>query len=55
MTERFDLPKEDPADVVRLALDGVAAGALEVLADGGSVQLKAALSGDLRARCPQAA
>ncbi|MEV0324350.1 SDR family oxidoreductase [Streptomyces sp. NPDC050658] len=46
--------KNDPADVVRSALDGVEARAFEVLADDASVQLKAALSGDPKALYPQA-
>ena len=55
MMAGWDVEKNDPADVVRQALDGVEAGALEVVADAASAQLKAALSGDLRARYPQAA
>ena len=39
-------PMLDPADVVRTALDGVEAGALEVLADDWSAQVKASLAGD---------
>jgi len=39
---------------VRAALDGIEAGEPEVLADYSSVQLKAALSGDLRVLYPEA-
>jgi len=41
-----DAPKIDPADVARASLDGVQAGAIEVLVDGPSHFVKAALSGD---------
>lgn len=44
MMAGIDVPKNDPADVVRVALDGVAAGELEILADQASVDLKATLS-----------
>lgn len=49
MMAGFDVDKKDPADVVRAALDGVAAGAFEVLADQTSAQVKAALAADPRA------
>lgn len=45
-TAGYDGPKVNPADVVRAALDGVAAGKLEVLADEWSAMIKAALAGD---------
>ncbi|WP_210495226.1 SDR family oxidoreductase [Patulibacter sp. SYSU D01012] len=48
MTGDYDGPKLDPADVARAALDGVEAGAWEVLADDWSAQVKAALAGDPR-------
>ncbi|MFC4466166.1 SDR family oxidoreductase [Streptomyces xiangluensis] len=41
-----DAPKIDPSDVARASLDGVQAGAIEVLVDGPSRFVKAALSGD---------
>lgn len=44
MIAAFDIPKSDPADVVRLALDGLAAGQPEVIADEATAQAKAALS-----------
>jgi NAD(P)-dependent dehydrogenase (short-subunit alcohol dehydrogenase family) len=50
-----DVPKSDPAAVVRAALDGVEAGRLEVLADDASAQIKAALSADPSALYPQLA
>jgi NAD(P)-dependent dehydrogenase (short-subunit alcohol dehydrogenase family) len=43
-----DVDKSDPADVVRLALDGIEAGAFEVVADESSAQVKAALAADPR-------
>ncbi|MER5634980.1 SDR family oxidoreductase [Streptomyces nitrosporeus] len=46
MMAGWDVEKNDPADVVRAALDGIEAGKLEVLADDDSVRLKAALSAD---------
>ncbi|NEB00416.1 SDR family oxidoreductase [Streptomyces sp. SID13726] len=50
-----DAPKSDPRDVAVLALDGVEAGAHEVLADDISRQVKAGLAGDLAALYPQLA
>ncbi|MEU6611976.1 SDR family oxidoreductase [Streptomyces shenzhenensis] len=44
MMSGWDIPKNDPADVVRQALDGLEAGAAEVLADEDTAQTKAALS-----------
>jgi len=48
MMAGWDIPKNDPADVVRAALDGIEAGQLEVLADAETVEAKAALSRDPR-------
>ncbi|GAA4702862.1 SDR family oxidoreductase [Nocardioides conyzicola] len=44
MMAGWDIPKNDPADVVRLALDGLVAGALEVLADSDTREVKQLLS-----------
>ncbi|WP_367133449.1 SDR family oxidoreductase [Saccharothrix sp. HUAS TT1] len=52
MTAGLDVPKNDPADVVRAALDGVEADLVEVLADQGVVDLKAALAADPRVLYP---
>jgi NAD(P)-dependent dehydrogenase (short-subunit alcohol dehydrogenase family) len=49
-----DAEKNDPADVVRTALDGLEAGKIEILADEPTAQAKAALSADLNALSPQA-
>lgn len=46
MMAGFDVPKNRPEDVARVALDGVEAGQLEVLADADSAAVKAALSRD---------
>ncbi|MFY0406388.1 SDR family oxidoreductase [Solicola sp. PLA-1-18] len=45
MMAGWDVPKNDPADVVRAALDGLEAGQQEVLADDDTRQAKALLSG----------
>jgi NAD(P)-dependent dehydrogenase (short-subunit alcohol dehydrogenase family) len=55
MMAAFDIDKNDPADVVRTALDGLEAGAIEILADEGTIQVKAALSADPSVLYPQAA
>ncbi|CAM4060831.1 SDR family oxidoreductase [Kibdelosporangium persicum] len=55
MAAGYDVDKLDPADVVRTALDGVAAGALEILVDDASRQVKAALALDPSALYPQTA
>jgi NAD(P)-dependent dehydrogenase (short-subunit alcohol dehydrogenase family) len=54
MLAGFDIEKADPADIARLALDGVEAGAIEVLADEATAQVKAALAGDPRELYPAA-
>ena len=46
MMKGWDIPKLDPADVARAALDGVEAGQLEVLADDWSRHVKASLAAD---------
>ncbi len=46
MMAGWDVEKNDPADVVRAALDGIEAGSLEVLADADTAAAKAALSAD---------
>lgn len=52
MAAGFDQPKSDPAAVARLALDGVAAGAYEVLADDLSRDVQAGLAGGVTALYP---
>jgi NAD(P)-dependent dehydrogenase (short-subunit alcohol dehydrogenase family) len=55
MAKAVTEPKADPAEVARLALDGVVAGAPEVLADETSRQVLAGLSGGAAALYPQLA
>jgi NAD(P)-dependent dehydrogenase (short-subunit alcohol dehydrogenase family) len=46
MMAGLDIPKNDPADVVRQALDGIEAGQLEIIADEDTARAKADLSAD---------
>ncbi|MBE2319889.1 SDR family oxidoreductase [Solirubrobacter sp. CPCC 204708] len=46
MMAGWDIPKNDPADVVRQAVDGLEADALEVIADEDTAQAKADLSAE---------
>ncbi|GAA4445248.1 SDR family oxidoreductase [Phytohabitans houttuyneae] len=55
MAAAVDAPKSAPADVARQALDGVEAGAHEVLADDVSRTVKQALAADVAALYPQLA
>jgi len=55
MAAAVDAPKERPSDVVRRALDGVEAGAHEVLADEVSREVKRGLAADVAALYPQLA
>ncbi|MFD1535171.1 SDR family NAD(P)-dependent oxidoreductase [Pseudonocardia aurantiaca] len=55
MAAHVDEPKSDPAVIAALALDGVAAGAPEVVADETSRNVRRGLSGDLTALYPQLA
>jgi NAD(P)-dependent dehydrogenase (short-subunit alcohol dehydrogenase family) len=55
MTAGLDVAKNDPADIVAQAYDGVETGAHEVLADEVSAQTRAALGGPLTALYPQLA
>ncbi|PXW35817.1 UNVERIFIED_CONTAM: short-subunit dehydrogenase [Williamsia faeni] len=53
MVAGVDAEKNDPADVVRDAYAGLAAGATEVLADDVSAAVKAGLAGPIEALYPQ--
>jgi NAD(P)-dependent dehydrogenase (short-subunit alcohol dehydrogenase family) len=55
MAARVDGPKSDPRVIADLALDGVAAGASEVVADDVSRMVRAALSGPLSNLYPSVA
>jgi NAD(P)-dependent dehydrogenase (short-subunit alcohol dehydrogenase family) len=48
-------PKQDPAAVAKLALDGIAAGETEILADDLSRQVRQGLAGGVKALYPQVA
>lgn len=45
LTRELEVPKSSPEEIVRLAYDGLQAGAQEVLADEGTRQVKLSLSG----------
>lgn len=53
MVAAFDIPKSDPAKIVAIALDGVEAGLLEIVADDDTAHVKAALAGDPAALYPR--
>jgi NAD(P)-dependent dehydrogenase (short-subunit alcohol dehydrogenase family) len=53
MVRDLDVPKIDPAIVAKLALDGLAAGAVEVLADDTSRRVQQGLAGGVAALYPQ--
>jgi hypothetical protein len=53
MMAGFDVDKSDPAAVVRVALDGIETGALEVLADSASAAVKAGLAANPALLYPQ--
>jgi NAD(P)-dependent dehydrogenase (short-subunit alcohol dehydrogenase family) len=52
MAAGVDAPESDPADVARIAVDGVASGAYEILADEVSRRVQAGLSGGVAALYP---
>ena len=53
MTRGLDTAKADPADIARIAIDGIAAGQTEILADDTSRMLQSGLSGGVAALYPQ--
>jgi NAD(P)-dependent dehydrogenase (short-subunit alcohol dehydrogenase family) len=53
MARAVDAAKSDPADIARIAVDGIAAGTYEILADDAARQAQAALSGGVSALYPQ--
>jgi NAD(P)-dependent dehydrogenase (short-subunit alcohol dehydrogenase family) len=55
MTRRLDVPKSDPAEIAKLAIDGIEAGDAEIIADETSRQVLAKLSGGVAALYPQVA
>ena len=55
MTRRLDVPKSDPAAVAKLAIDGIAAGDAEIIADEASRRVLARLSAGVAGLYPQVA
>jgi NAD(P)-dependent dehydrogenase (short-subunit alcohol dehydrogenase family) len=53
MTKNVTAPKNDPADIVRIAYDGLEAGDHEILSDEISRQVKQGLAGPIGALYPQ--
>ncbi|MEU5318559.1 SDR family oxidoreductase [Streptomyces sp. NPDC021056] len=53
MVRAVDAAKSHPADIARIAVDGIAAGAYEILADDVSRQAQTALAGGVSALYPQ--
>jgi NAD(P)-dependent dehydrogenase (short-subunit alcohol dehydrogenase family) len=53
MTRAVTAVKSDPADIARIAVDGIAAGAYEILADNAARQAQAALAAGVTALYPQ--
>lgn len=53
MIRTVDAPKSDPADIARIAIDGLADDAYEIVADDASRQAQAALAGGVSALYPQ--
>jgi NAD(P)-dependent dehydrogenase (short-subunit alcohol dehydrogenase family) len=55
MVRHIDAPKSDPAVIAKLAIDGIAAGDAEIIADELSRQVRAGLSGGVAALYPAVA
>lgn len=55
LTNGVDAPKSDPADIARIALEALTAGAPEILADDLSKQVQSGLAGGVAALYPQLA
>ncbi|MFH9550151.1 SDR family oxidoreductase [Streptomyces sp. NPDC017435] len=53
MVRAVDAAKSDPADIAKIAVDGIATGTYEILADETSRQAQAALAGGVSALYPQ--
>lgn len=55
MTRGITEPKSDPTDIARIAVDGIAADAHEIVADDLSRQVQSGLAGGVAALYPQLA
>jgi hypothetical protein len=55
LTRHVTEPKSDPADIARIALDGIEAGEAEIIADEISKQVLAGLSAGVRGPLPAVA
>ena len=55
MTRHLDVPKSDPAAIAKLAIDGIAAGEAEIIADETSRRVLAGLSAGVACLYPQVA
>ena len=55
MTRHVTAPKSDPADIAKIAIDGIAAGDAEIVADEISRQVLAGLSSGVAGLYPQLA
>jgi NAD(P)-dependent dehydrogenase (short-subunit alcohol dehydrogenase family) len=55
MTRAIEAPKSDPADIARIAIDGIEAGEEEIIADDTSRVVQARLSGGVAALYPKVA
>jgi NAD(P)-dependent dehydrogenase (short-subunit alcohol dehydrogenase family) len=55
MTRQLDVPKSDPADIAKLAIDGIESGDAEIIADETSERVRAGLSSGVAALYPQVA
>jgi hypothetical protein len=55
MTKGIDAAKSDPADIARIAIDGIEAGQAEIIADEVSRTVLASLSGGVAALYPEVA
>ncbi|MGC4941438.1 SDR family oxidoreductase [Kribbella sp. DT2] len=53
MMAGWDIPKNDPAEVVRIVLDGIETDQFEIVVDEASAAVHAGLSGDVRSRYPE--
>lgn len=55
LTKGVDMPKSDPADIARIAIDGIASGESEIVADDFSAKVRTDLSTGVKALYPDVA